>query len=215
MVKCTKSTAGSARNNRRQLRSPWFGSPETSSTRSRSRTPSRLTTAWSFSSETSPGSAAALSDTTVGPAWGDRHVDAERFAPAHAQHTRRRAVTLHRHRHGAARVAIRHRPEILDHGLDRRRLMDDAEAGRLDQPQPPVGLLATRRDQHVERHRRRMRRRIAHHSVSDGDDAGQPVGGDRRPRGVDRAEQTRAVMSRLRHLQCAQLQSRQASPRRR
>jgi hypothetical protein len=45
MVKWTRSTAGSAFSRRRQVRSPAWGSPQTSSTRSRSRTPLISTTA--------------------------------------------------------------------------------------------------------------------------------------------------------------------------
>ncbi|GAV36983.1 hypothetical protein ROTAS13_04673 [Roseomonas sp. TAS13] len=67
MVKWTRSTFGSAFSSRRQVRSPACGSPETRSTRSRSRTPLIVTTARLFRVETSPGRSSAATSTTVGP----------------------------------------------------------------------------------------------------------------------------------------------------
>ena len=51
------------------------GSPETSSTRSRSRTPLICTTARLLSGETSPGSGSACELDDGGAGAGDRHVD--------------------------------------------------------------------------------------------------------------------------------------------
>ena len=67
MVKCTRSTDGSAFSSLRQARSPWFGSPDTSSTCSRSRTPLIVTTAWLLTSDTSPASGAASIAIRLGP----------------------------------------------------------------------------------------------------------------------------------------------------
>ena len=69
MVKWTRSTDGSAFSSERHTRSPACGSPETSSTRSRSRTPLMATTARLFSSVSSAGPGSAISSTTFSPPW--------------------------------------------------------------------------------------------------------------------------------------------------
>ncbi len=51
------------------MRSPAWGSPDTSSTLSLSRTPSTVTTALLLSAVSSPGSAGTSSSTTLAPAW--------------------------------------------------------------------------------------------------------------------------------------------------
>ena len=51
------------------MRSPWCGSPETSSTRSLSRTPSMATTALRLRSVISSLTGATSISTTLGPAW--------------------------------------------------------------------------------------------------------------------------------------------------
>ena len=64
--------------------------------------------------------------------------------------------------------------EILDGDAQRDRLADDAVARRLDDPQAAVGLLALRRDQHIEwRTARRRVGNVVHLTVGDGDRAGE------------------------------------------
>ena len=70
MVKCTRSTLASDLSRLRQVRSPACGSPETSSTRSLSRTPSIDTTARLLTGVSSPSSGAASISTMFGPACG-------------------------------------------------------------------------------------------------------------------------------------------------
>src|SRR5229473_485146 len=70
MVKCTRSTLASDFSRLRQVRSPACGSPETSSTRSLSRTPSIDTTARLLTGVSSPSSADASISTMLAPAWG-------------------------------------------------------------------------------------------------------------------------------------------------
>src|SRR5216684_1287586 len=70
MVKCTRSTLASDFSRLRQVRSPACGSPETSSTRSLSRTPSIDTTARLLTGVSSPSSADASISTMLAPACG-------------------------------------------------------------------------------------------------------------------------------------------------
>ena len=67
MVKCTSSTLASDFSRLRQVRSPAWGSPETSRTFNLSRTPSMVTTALLFSAVSSSGRGAMSSSTTLGP----------------------------------------------------------------------------------------------------------------------------------------------------
>ncbi len=67
MVKCTRSTEGSDFSRLRQVRSPACGSPETSSTRSRSRTPETETAARLLASVSSLSPGTASISTTLGP----------------------------------------------------------------------------------------------------------------------------------------------------
>ena len=60
MVKCTRSTAASDFSRLRQVRSPACGSPETSSTRRFSRTPSAAMTARLLAGVSSPGAGSEL-----------------------------------------------------------------------------------------------------------------------------------------------------------
>ena len=68
MVKCTRSTLASDFSRLRQVRSPECGSPETSSTRSLSRTPSIATTARLLTGVSSFSSGEASISTMFGPA---------------------------------------------------------------------------------------------------------------------------------------------------
>src|SRR5882672_10486551 len=70
MVKCTRSTLASDFSRLRQVRSPECGSPETSSTRSLSRTPSIDTTARLLTVVSSRSSGEASISTMLGPACG-------------------------------------------------------------------------------------------------------------------------------------------------
>src|SRR3990170_3037906 len=70
MVKCTRSTEASDFNRLRQVRSPACGSPDTSSTRSLSRTPSIDTTARLLTVVSSPSIAEASISTMFGPPCG-------------------------------------------------------------------------------------------------------------------------------------------------
>src|SRR5579864_1649493 len=70
MVKCTRSTEASDLSRLRQVRSPAWGSPETRSTRSLSRTPSISTTARLLTVVSSPGSGAASISTMFWPPCG-------------------------------------------------------------------------------------------------------------------------------------------------
>ena len=70
MVKCTRSTLASDLRRLRQVRSPACGSPDTSRTRSLSRTPSIETTARLLTPVSSPSSGDASISTMFGPAWG-------------------------------------------------------------------------------------------------------------------------------------------------
>src|ERR1700722_7011740 len=70
MVKCTRSTEASDLSRLRQVRSPAWGSPETSSTRNLSRTPSISTTARLLTVVNSPGSGAASISTMFWPPCG-------------------------------------------------------------------------------------------------------------------------------------------------
>ena len=70
MVKWTRSTAASDLSRLRQARSPACGSPDTSSTRSLSRTPSIETTARLLTVVSSSSSGAASISTMFGPACG-------------------------------------------------------------------------------------------------------------------------------------------------
>ena len=69
MVKWTRSTDGSAFSRLRHTRSPACGSPETSSTRKRSRTPDTVTTARLFCRVSSAGPGSASTSTTFSPPW--------------------------------------------------------------------------------------------------------------------------------------------------
>src|SRR5262245_29895993 len=68
IVKCTRSTEASDFSMLRQVRSPACGSPETSSTRKFSRTPSTVSTARLLTVVSSPGAASASISTMFGPA---------------------------------------------------------------------------------------------------------------------------------------------------
>ncbi len=100
--------------------------------------------------------------------------------------------------------------EILDGDAQGDGLADDAVTRRLDDAQAAVGLLALRRDQHVERRAARRRfRNVVHLPVGDGDRAGQSRARNIRQRAVDRAEQACAGIAALRHGDGAQFEVRQ------
>ena len=139
MVKCTRSTDGSAFSSRRHVRSPWCGSPEISSTRSRSRTPLISTTARLFSCDTSPGQRAGGHLDHRGTGAGDRHLDPLLHPHRHAFGAERLAVAANRQRRRAGAAGD---TQIVDRDPQDDRLADDAVPGRLDHPQPAVGFLA-------------------------------------------------------------------------
>ena len=71
IVKCTRSTAASDFNRLRQVRSPACGSPETSSTRIFSRTPSAAITARLLAGVSSPGAVSSSTSRMFWPACGN------------------------------------------------------------------------------------------------------------------------------------------------
>ena len=148
MVKCTRSTDGSALSRLRHTRSPACGSPETSSTRSRSRTPDTVTTARLFCKRQFGGARRGRQLDDILAFMGDRHLDV--------------GVLAHRHHARAQRLAV---DADVDIGAGRRRrrrdrppaaasaphLADNGEARGIDDGQLAVAFAALARDQHLQR----------------------------------------------------------------
>ena len=192
MVKCTRSTLASDLSRLRQVRSPACGSPDTSRTRSLSRTPSITTTARLFTAVSSPSSGGGFDLDDIGPRMRDRHIDVDRLTHAHAAGLQRLAVAADRDLRVAGRNAL-----ILDPERDGLRLTDDAEARRRDQRHPAVALVLVAGDQGVHRRTEAERggvgRDVVHAPVGDHDGARHPVARNIRQRRAERAEQMRAV----------------------
>ena len=94
-----------------------------------------------------------------GTGAGDRQFDPLLGADRHVLDARRLAIAAHRQ--VGRSDGVRH-AEILDGNAQRDRLADDAVTRRLDDAQAAVGLLALRRDQHIERRAARAAYRGCH-----------------------------------------------------
>ena len=192
MVKCTRSTVASDLSRLRQVRSPACGSPETSSTRSLSRTPSIETTARLLTGVSSFSSGAASISTMFWPGMRDRHVDVDLLADAHAA-----GVDASRRRAAPRPAPCRASALVLDAVGDGLRLPDDAEARRRDQHDAAVALVLVAGDQRVHRRGEAERggvgRHVVHAAVGDHDGAGDAVVRHVGQARLERGEQPRAV----------------------
>src|ERR1700752_4407421 len=191
MVKCTRSTLASDFNKLRQVRSPECGSPETSSTRSLSRTPSMATTARLLTSVSSFSSGEASISMMLGPAcliskstlavWPLCSVRSLITSPS------RRTVIL-------ARSPLTPWSSRRGDGL---RLADDAEARRGRDSNTPVALVLAAGDQRMHRRLEADRAciggNVVHAAVGDQEGTGNAVDRHIRQRRGQRAEQFRAV----------------------
>ena len=192
MVKCTRSTEASDLSRLRQVRSPACGSPETSSTRSLSRTPSIETTARLLTVVSSSSSGEASISTMFGPACGIGMSTLVGLADAHVAGLELFAVAADRDLRGALARAL-----VLDPEADGLRLPDDAEARRRDQRDAAVALVRVAGDQRMQRRGKAERggvgRHVVHAAVGDHDGAGDAVGRHVGERRAERGEQPRAV----------------------
>src|SRR6266566_3506297 len=173
MVKCTRSTLASDLSRLRQVRSPACGSPDTSRTRSLSRTPSMETTARLLTPVSSPSRGEASISTMFAPAWGIGTVMLT-FPPTR---TLRLSIT------SPSRRAVT--------------CADTAEARSGHEHDAAVALVLVAGDQPVhgrgKAERRDLARHVVHASVGDEDGAGHAVLGNVGERRGQRREQSRAV----------------------
>ena len=183
MVKWTRSTAASDFSRLRHVRSPACGSPETSSTRRFSRTPSAVTTTRLLAGVSSPGTAGSSISRMFWPGCGNcissvtLRLSSVRRISSGRPSRRTRSVTV-----SPARPA---RPCLAHGHLDGAGLADDAELRRVEDLDAAVELVGPAGQQRV--HRRveaepagRLRH-VVDLAVGDHDDAGEAVGRRRWP----------------------------------
>ena len=160
----------------RQVRSPAWGSPETSSTRKFSRTPSMVSTARLLTVVNSPGAPSASISTIFGPAcWTATGIST--VSPIRTVLVVGRfALAGDGELHGAGVAGL----GLGDLDLDRLGAANEPEARRLQDLQPAVELAGLAREQRmhrcVEAERRGARRHVMDIAVGQQHHAREPVG---------------------------------------
>ena len=192
IVKWTRSTLASDFSRLRQVRSPACGSPDTSSTRSLSRTPSIDTTARLLTGGQFVLERRGFDLDDVRPGVRDRDLRVDGAAGRDGAAVQHLAVAADGDLGGRRPRAL-----VLDAIDDGLRLADDAEARRRHQHDAAVALVAgagdERMDRRVEAQRRDFGRDVMHAAVGEHDGAGDAVGRHVGERRVERREQLGAV----------------------